>query len=186
MFWRSRLIFRFRRYLTIRCWWGWCMPGSTRWRPTSEKDNTQSRISRGQWSSVKSNPLGLQQYFSSPISFFRLPELPYTPGSDAAGYVYRIGNNVSGGLKVIMEIFWLIWKFFVGWRQSICKWKFQQWKLWVLRWVCYLRQHLCLPSSPETFLRPGSLPRRPLLHRVQGADPEGADQARGDGAHPRR
>ena len=54
---------------------------------------------------VKSNPLGLQQYCISPISFFRLPELPYTPGSDASGYVYRIGNNVSGGLKVIMENF---------------------------------------------------------------------------------
>jgi len=37
--------------------------------------------------------------------YSKLPELPYTPGSDAAGYVFRIGNNVSGGLKVGDRVF---------------------------------------------------------------------------------
>ena len=33
---------------------------------------------------------------------FRLPDLPYTPGSDAAGYVHQAGKNVTG-LKVITD-----------------------------------------------------------------------------------
>ena len=33
---------------------------------------------------------------------FRLPDLPYTPGSDAAGYVHQVGENVTG-LKVKKE-----------------------------------------------------------------------------------
>ena len=58
------------------------MLGSTLWRPTSERDSTPSKIDQ----------LGTSAPF---IYHLRLPDLPYTPGTDAAGDVERVGKNVS-------------------------------------------------------------------------------------------
>ena len=40
----------------------------------------------------------------------RLPELPYTPGSDAAGYVHHVGSNVTNikVMTILIEILCLI------------------------------------------------------------------------------
>ena len=71
----------------------------------------------------------------------RLPELPYTPGSDAAGYVHHVGSNVTN-IKVMTVVLGISNMFskirlnllpFLGWRKSLCEWDKQQ--FWILRGV---------------------------------------------------
>ena len=66
-----------------------------------------------------------QHLFCFSGQYSRLPELPYTPGTDAAGFVHQIGRRVST-IKVgcwVNDLQTPVTCCLAGWGPSVCIWQ---------------------------------------------------------------
>ena len=111
VFVRWKAMCQYQRWGRSRWWWGSWWPASTLLRPTSER----VELSFGSTSNC----------FALPGQYSRLPELPYTPGTDAAGFVHQIGRRVST-IKVgcwVNDLQTPVTCYLAGWGPSVCIWQ---------------------------------------------------------------